>query len=400
MPSPESHSLEASLHCHLAQAVHSDIALPPFDKAMMDGFALRSKDGPGTKKIVGRVAAGEIPDFQIGPGECAKINTGAPLPEGADAVQMIEKTRSPNEEKVEILEPVKPGQHVTHKGEDIKAGDLVYPAGVKITPSVIAGLASVGCPEPRVFPSPTIALLTTGNELVPPDKKPGPGQIRNSNQYSLSAQLKELGLGVKYLACVPDDREATRIHLKNALDCDVILVTGGVSMGDADFVHEILREMESAEETLKIHFQRIAIKPGKPFVFCTYGNKRIFCLPGNPVSCAVLFHLFVAPSLRKSSGDLNPESLKFQAVLRAPVKARPDEKTKFIPVLLACPEGIWEAAPVEYHGSADLVGYSRANALLRIDARNRDLEAGAKATVYPLNVLGVTCPYEIKGEME
>ncbi|UCF81755.1 MAG: molybdopterin molybdotransferase MoeA [Acidobacteriota bacterium] len=380
-PPPVRAPLEEALHMALAEGVTADADSPPFDRAMMDGYALRSDDAERTLRVVDVIAAGAYPRKEIRRGECAQIMTGAPLPPGADAVQMVEKTKKADGGRVEILEAAKRGRNVSPRAEEFHKGDTVAPAGALVTPAVMAVLASVGAAEISVHPKPRIALFSTGSELVEIFETPEPGKIRNTNAFSLPAQLREAGLSVSERKTLRDDPEEIRAAVRAALEShDVVVLTGGVSVGEFDYVVDALEDAG-----VEVLFRKVAVKPGKPLVFGTAPDGRlIFSLPGNPVSSVVLMHLFVLPALRKRLGVRPWDNPRVGAALESPLRVKPNELTKYLPAALSCREGAFTAAPVAIRGSADIFHFSEANALVEVPPDSSGWEKGEKAPAIPL----------------
>ncbi|RMF63452.1 MAG: molybdopterin molybdenumtransferase MoeA, partial [Calditrichaeota bacterium] len=249
----------------LAEEVRADVDMPPFHKSSMDGYALKASDTartPAVLEVVGTIPAGTSPTLEVQAGQAAKIMTGAPLPAGADAVQKVELTTSGPDGRVTILEPVVGGTNVAKQGEIFAAGAVVASRGTFITPAVVGLLAAVGRESVQVFARPKVAVLVTGDELVPLGQKPGPGQIRNSNGYALQAQVLGCGAIPEVLGVSSDVKEVLAQKIADGLNADVLLISGGVSMGDFDLVEDVL-----AEHAVTMFFQKVSIKPGKPTVF-------------------------------------------------------------------------------------------------------------------------------------
>lgn len=344
----------------LAEDVISDIDMPPFEKAMMDGYAFRAQDWQNGKKfrVVGTIAAGTAPDFRISSGEAAKIMTGAPLPEGADSVQMVEKTRPVEAEEVEILESVPQGKHVANRGEIMSSGNVVISSGTYISPAVIGALATVGKSKVKVVRRPSVAILVTGDELVEIGQKPAKGQIRNSNGYALYHQVAASGAYPVVLGIASDDLDKLREKIETGLNSDMLLISGGVSMGEFDLVESVL-----AEVGVEIHYEKVNIKPGKPTVFATYENKPVFGLPGNPVSASTVFEVIVTPVLRKMMGFSNLT----QAVVKATLTSKLQSKTQrenYLPAFTTGKDGEFLTEPVASKGSADILAFARSNSFI------------------------------------
>lgn len=364
----------------LAEDIVSDVDMPPFNKSAMDGYAVRSDDlrtVPVKLEIIEDIPAGNVPTKKIGPGRCARIMTGAPVPEGADTVVMQEYTEDDGHGAITILKPASAGLNICLKSENLKAGDTVLRKGTVIRPSEIALLGAVGKSKVKIVGRPRAAVLATGNEIVAIDTTPSPGQIRNSSSHAVISRLSGEGIETDYLGIAGDDQAALRAALEKGIgEYDIFMVTGGVSVGRYDLVKDQLRQLG-----MKIHFEKVAVKPGKPTVFGTNGKCVVFGLPGNPVSTIVLTELFVVPCIRTMMGHPEPVRPPIQAVLDEPVSSKGTREV-FIPVRLYRNNETWRAAPVEYHGSADIVGLSCANALARIPAGTD--KPGSHISVYRL----------------
>jgi molybdopterin molybdotransferase len=369
-------ALEEALGRVLAEDVASDQDLPSFDRSAMDGYALRAADvaaAPVALDVVGEVRAGQWPDLAIGPGQAARIMTGAPVPKGADAVQQVEKTQPLDEFRVTIQAAVAAGANVAPRGSEARAGEIVLARGRTIDPSAIAVLASAGKARVRVGRRPVLALLVTGDEIVEVTAPTGPGQIRNSNGPAVAAQARLAGADVRLLGVAPDRQEATVAALRAGLGADVLVVSGGVSAGDYDLVEPALLELGAT-----FLFTKVAIKPGAPLVFGRLGEALVFGLPGNPVSAQVTFDLFVRPALLKMQGSRALERLRVRVELLAGVKNRSGRKSH-VPARVRFEGGRLVARPVRSMGSGDLAAHARANALVVIDADREEAAAGETA---------------------
>ncbi len=301
----------------LAEQIEAPCEMPSWNNSAMDGFAVRKEDSRAGARlnIVGYIPAGGIAEgFRVTPGTAIKIMTGAPIPTGCDAVVPIEETAEDGEAVV-IKQPFHVGEHIRFRGEDIERGEVVLTAGSVTRPAEVSLLASFGFTEVKVFRRPKVAILSTGDELVEPGETPGPGQIINSNAYSLAAAVKEAGGEPLLLGIARDNRESLRDKLTAGLQADVLITSAGVSMGDRDLVCEML-----AEAGVEQLFWKVNIKPGRPTAFGIKDNKPVFSLPGNPVSTMITFEEFVRPALLKMQGH--------QKVIKPYVKARLKEKTK------------------------------------------------------------------------
>ena len=284
----------------LAEPVRAAVDLPPFASSAMDGFAVRSEDTPGRLPIVGRIAAGAPAQKPLGAGEAMAISTGGVVPEGADAVIPIEYVVE-RDNDVEILEAASSGAAVRPRGGDLHAGDTVLEAGERLDPVRLGALAAAGVAEVACSARPRAAVLTTGTELRRPGEPLGPGEIYEANGLILAAQLASAGADVTRLPAVADDEEAHRGALERGLDADVLVTSGGVSVGPHDLVRRIEAEL-GVEEV----FWRVAVKPGKPVAFGVRGSTLVFGLPGNPVSSLVGFELFVRPAVLALQGYSDP----------------------------------------------------------------------------------------------
>lgn len=381
-------ALSASLGRVVAQDLTAKTALPPFDNSAMDGYALRSSDTAQarrercvTLRVVGEVAAGRVLERAVGCGEAVKIMTGAPLPPGADSVVMLEETRL-REGLVEIVNPVPRGSHVRNAGEDIRASDIALRQGTRIRVTHLGLLAGLGYAQVPVFRAPRIAILATGSELVDLDEPLGPGKIRNSNSLTLVSLLHGLGVAPTDLGAVSDDGELIRRRLEQAAACDVLLISGGVSVGAHDLVKRILREL--GMETI---FWRVNMKPGKPLLFGTWRGTAVFGLPGNPISCVVCFLEFIAPYVRAVMGDAHPLDDAVQARLTQAVRKQ-EPRTLLLTAQLREEEGSLLVTPTPQQGSGMLSSLAQANAFIVVPEEVMQLEAGAVVAVRPLGGSG------------
>ena len=356
----------------LAEDVKSDMDIPPFDKSAMDGFACRREDLANELAIIETIPAGVVPVKTIGPNQCAKIMTGSMVPQGANCVIMVEFTEKADEYKIRFTGE-RTADNICLRGEDIKAGQVVLCKGVRIKPQHTAALASVGCANPLVAIMPKVGIVATGNELVAPAQKPKVSQIRNSNSSQLCAQAELLRAIVRNYGIVADTETAIDSVLKKAIEeNDVVIFSGGVSMGDYDFVPGIFKQ-----NNINILFEKIAIKPGKPTVFGTSGKKYCFGLPGNPVSTFVLFELLVKPFLYKLMGH-DYEPLNIQMPLGVPLISKKAKRQRWLPVAIT-DKGT--AKPVEYHGSAHINSLCGANGLVSMDIGVSKIEKGTAVAI-------------------
>ncbi len=368
----ETVALEEALHRILAEDVRSDVDMPPFDKSAMDGYACRRADLQQELIVLETIQAGTPPRYAVGPGQCAKIMTGAMLPEGADCVFMVEDAETPREDVVRFTGG-NTKDNICFRGEDIRAGDVVLRAGARIGAQHIAVLASAGCARPRVYRRVRVGIIATGDELVEPSERPGPGQIRSSNGPQLFAQTQHADALPTYYGIVRDTEEAIDASLKHALaENDVVLLSGGVSKGDFDFVPGVMQRND-----IEILFDAIAMKPGKPTTFGVSATKYCFGLPGNPVSSFIQFEALVKPFLYKLTGH---DFLEMQPVLPLAARLNPGrvERATWLPV---CVGADGRVRPVKYHGSAHIHALCGADGIIMIPAGSDVLEEGSLVRV-------------------
>jgi len=386
----ESVDLLAAAGRVLAESVLADRDIPPFPRSTRDGYAVRSADlarPPATLDVIGEIKAGEKPNKRppaIGPGQTAGIMTGAPVPVGADAVVMVEYSAR-EENRVEITRTVVAGENVVPRGAEARQGSVLLDRGQRLNDAAIALAASVGKSQLRVYKRPKVAVLTTGDEIVEVGATPGPTQIRNSNSYSLAVQIQEAGGEPVLLPIAPDEPQALRRLIEQGLKSDLLLVTGGVSLGRYDLVEQVLSEMGA-----EFFFTGAKIQPGRPVVFgrCSAGPppfenregwatqpRYFFGLPGNPVSTMVTFELFARPMLEALTGQ-SPRKLTFlQARLKSEIRVKTGLK-RFLPAILS---GEFERAEVElvkWQGSGDIAATARANCYIIIPPDRECIAAG------------------------
>jgi molybdopterin molybdotransferase len=372
-------ALEDALGRILAEDVRSDADMPPFDRAAMDGYALRAADVatvPARLRVTGEMAAGAWPDREVAAGEAIRIMTGAPVPVGATAVQQVERTEALEDGRwVEIRASVAEGTHIAPRGCEVRAGDLVLGRGQPLGPAALAVLASTGHARVRVARRPRVAVLVTGDEIVDVTAVPGPGQIRNSNGWAVAAQARLAGAEVRSLGVAPDREDETVATLREGLsrDPDILTVSGGVSAGDYDLVEPALERLG-----VKLLFTKVAIKPGAPLVFGRRDDTLVFGLPGNPVSAQVTFDVFVRAALLRMQGARVVSRPRVEIELLAPLRNRSGRKAH-LPVRVRFEEGRLVARPVRSMGSGDLVAHARANALVALEAERTRAEAGERA---------------------
>ena len=380
----ESVPLEEALGRVLAQDIIADIDLPPFDRARMDGFAVRSADlttTPIRLRIIGEVAAGATFDGTLRPGEALKIFTGAPMPAGADAVQKVEVTETDGDTVV-INEIAKAGQFVTPHASEVRKNDVVAESGRQIGAAEMAVLSSFGYHTVNVGVRPKVAVISTGSELIEVKAKPSGAQIRNSNSYTLASYAKQAGAIVRNLGTVADTEEATRQALLEAsADNDVVITSGGVSMGDYDLVKIALKNIGS-----EIYFDKVMIRPGKPTVFARRGSTMYFGLPGNPVSTSVTFNVFARPAIRNMQGDKSPLLPTVVATLSRAIRDTSSRRS-YLPARLYIEGGRAVAESLKWGGSSDLVAFMKANALIIVGEQVHEIEEGEMVEVLCLSPL-------------
>jgi molybdopterin molybdotransferase len=344
----------------LAEDVAADRDYPPFDRSARDGFAVRAADLPGELLVVGEIRAGDVPSRPVGTGEAIEIMTGAPMPDAADAVVMVEHTVRDGP-RVVIERAAKAGDNFTPRGTEAKGGEAVLQRGRRLGYADIALLAMVGRARVPVFARPRVAIVATGDEIVEIDQQPGDFQIRNSNAWSLAAQVRRAGAIPKVLPIAPDVYELTRTLIESGLsDADLLMLSGGVSAGKYDIVEKVLADLGA-----KFFFDRVAIQPGRPVVFGTVGGKFFFGLPGNPVSTMVTFELFARAAIDRLSGCSDAPLPLMRARITRDFRHKPG-LTRFLPAMLS--EDGSEVTPVTWHGSGDVPSAARANAFLVADA--------------------------------
>ncbi len=378
---PVTQPLTAARGAILASDITAPEPLPPFPASTKDGYAVVSADGPGAYPLVGEVTAGAPADFEVAPGTVAYIATGAPLPAGADAVVMIEETEKLETRsapaQIHIKTQVQPGADVRPLGVDVQAGQTVLAAGERLDAAEIGLLATAGVVDVPIYPRPKVAVLSTGDELIEPGNPLGPGQIRDSNRAMLLAAIDAVGGEPLDLGISGDSQQALNARVQTGLaQADILLTSGGVSMGDLDLVKPLL------EHAGTVHFGRVRMKPGKPVTFATadaQGCRRlVFGLPGNPVSSLVTFYLFAVPALRKLAAWRDPRLRQVQARLAQPLPLdayRPEfhratlhwdgEQSCFV------------AASTGSQASSRLLSMRTANALLALPQRAGSLPTGA-----------------------
>jgi molybdopterin molybdotransferase len=379
-PAVERVALLASRGRVLADPLLADRDLPPFDRSTRDGYAVRSSDVarvPVTLKCTASVRAGDLFEAEIGPGECVEIMTGACVPGGADAVVMVEYSRRDGN-SVEILREVRPEENIVRRGSEAQQREQLVPAGVRISFPQIAVAASIGTTELAVYRKPRIAVLSTGDEVVPIDATPGAVQIRNSNAFSLAAQIADAGGEPVLLPIAPDEPVRLRELIEQGLSHDLLLLSGGVSMGKFDLVENVLAELGAT-----FFFTGAKIQPGKPIVFGQVRDKYFFGLPGNPVSTMVTFELFARVMVQGLAGVLPSPLLTVGARLTELVRTATG-LTRFLPALLRPGQHVSDPPEVRllaWKGSGDVVSIARSHAWLIVPPDRPELPAGELVSV-------------------
>ncbi len=366
----------------LADEVVSAETVPPFSNSAVDGYAVIAEDlasVPVELEVIGEVAAGAVGDMVVGRGQAVRIMTGAPIPDGADAVVMVEDTERLGADRVRIGASVPPGAAVRHAGEDVQPGDLLFEAGTEIRPAVVGVLAGVNAREVPVYPRLRVAVLSTGDELVTDGSELLPGQIRESNLSMLVSLVAEAGCLVTDLGVVPDDEDRVAEVLTAAVvDHDAIVTSGGVSMGDYDVIKAVLNRIA------QMRWMQIAIKPAKPFAFGLLEGVPVFGLPGNPVSSLVSFEMIARPALRQMMGHHDLGRRQVTGVLAEPVVRRPDGKEHLIRVITDfAADGTCSVRPVKAQGSHQLAQTALADAIAVVPDGD-GLAAGSELVVHLL----------------
>jgi len=349
----------------LAEDMRADRDYPAAARSVRDGFALRASETPGELRVIGEVRAGEVFRDTVGAREAVEIMTGALVPGGADAVVMVEHVTREGD-RVRIDRATKTGQFINPQGSEARKGDVVLPAGTQLDYSSVALLATIGVTRIPVFRKPHVALLATGDEIVEPDEQPAEYQIRNSNVYSLAAQVARAGGEASILPVAKDDRESTRIAVERGLSADLLLLSGGVSAGKYDLVEIVLAELGA-----EFFFDRVLIQPGQPLVFGRARGKFFFGLPGNPASTIVTFELFARAALELLGGQKESRLPIAHAILATDFRHKTG-LTRFLPASIV--DG--RLTPIPWQGSSDVPALARSNAFLVADADREEWKAG------------------------
>ncbi len=368
----------------LAEEIRSSRDIPGFDNSAMDGYAVRAADiataseaHPVRLKVLETVAAGRMPAHQVGPGQCARTMTGAPIAPGADAIVQVERTREDGS-IVEILAPAEAAAFIRPRGEDLRAGEPVMAPGRTLSPADLGMLASLSRSMVGVYRRPRVAIVATGDELIDIDQIPTGAQVVNSSVYALSGAIREAGGEAVILRVARDTKGEVRERLEEAMAFDVILSTGGVSVGQFDFVKGVLDELG-----MRTLFHGVAQRPGRPLKFGTIGARPVFGLPGNPVSTLVCFYLYVGPALRRMGGRAEVGLARVCVRCAVDIKLA-NNLTEFVRVKLERQGGDYLATPTGNQGSGILSSLSRADGLLIGPAAASLLRKGDQATVLRL----------------
>jgi molybdopterin molybdotransferase len=355
----------------LAEDIEADMDMPPFDKAAVDGYACRIEDIQKPLEVIETIAAGKVPLKDIGKGECSKIMTGAMVPRGADGVLMVEDTEILPDNRIRFIKS-DTNKNISYRSEDISSGDKLIDKGTLIQPQHIAVLVTAGAIKPLVYSRVRISIFSTGDELVEPQEKPAMSKIRNSNAYQLMAQVRKAGAVAEYFGIVPDDKDKLLLMIGKVFKHnDIVLLTGGVSMGDFDFVPEVLKN-----SGIDILFKSIAVQPGRPTVFGRKSDRYIFGLPGNPVSSFVLFELLVKPFIMKLMGCTSEPPVLILP-MGADFRRRHALRKSFTPVKII--DG--QLFPIEYHGSAHINAYTGADGIIAMETGIMELKKGEPVRV-------------------
>ena len=378
----ESVPLQQALGRVLAEDVQANRDQPPYDVSAMDGFALRSADvaqAPVVLEIIEDIKAGEMPCKTVAAGQCARIMTGAPLPQGADAVLRVEDTQAVAETQVQINVAVKVGNDIRERGESMRTGETVLKAGTEITPGVVGLLAMVKRAQVLVVRQPRVAILSTGDELEGMEEAFDANKIPDANSYALMAQVQALGITPVLLGIARDEPEHLQEMLLRGLQFDVLLVSGGTSVGVHDYVRPTLEALG-----VQMKFWRVAMKPGHPMAFGVAPQTWVFCLPGNPVSSMVCFEEFVVPALRCITGHSRLYRREITARLTHEVKHKPG-RSEYIRVTLSPDTNGYAASSTGAQGSGMLSSMVQADGLLVVAADSKGLAVNSSVTVQLLD---------------
>ncbi len=379
----------------LAEDVRSLSPIPPWNNSAMDGYALRAEDvrnatrkTPRKLKVIEEIQAGVIAGHKVGPGDAIKIMTGAPIPDGADAVVLIEETERISSDEVHVFFEVQRGEAIRPSGEDVKIGETVLAEGMSLGPASVGMLANIGRASAYVYQKPRVAILATGEELIDLGDVPRVGQIFNSNSYALAAQVIEAGGIPTLLGIARDNPEDLKRHINDGLVADLMITSGGVSVGDFDLVKSTLGGLGN-----DMRFWRVRMKPGKPMAFGTLNGKPVFGLPGNPVSTMVSFELFVRPALLKMQRKKRLFRTTVEARLLHPLTKSP-ERRHYVRSVAYREQGGWVVRAIEAQGSNILHSMVRANGLVIFPEFETELATGSRVQVILLNESSTETPVE------
>ena len=373
------HPLAEATGLVLAEAVVADVDMPPFDKAAVDGYAVKACDAVAGASfdVLETVMAGATPTAAVAPGQAVRVMTGAPVPASAETVIMLETTRAAGE-RIEVLRDTPAGRNVCRRGEDMLAGTPLLPAGTIIQPQHVGLLAGQGAVELVCHRRPTIAVLATGDEIVPPEASPGAGQIRNANNAMLVALARQAAGHAVDLGIAADTAAALRTHIVRGLESDVLLCSGGVSAGALDLVPQVLAACGVCEV-----FHHVAMQPGRPVFYGRTDTGHVFGLPGNPVAAFVCFKTLVEPLLRTLRGLGTPIPPAHAATFEGSMK-RTDDRARYVGVELLDTEAGPVARRIATHGPADLAALSRATGLAILPPQTGPYQGGESVQVIPL----------------
>ncbi|RJQ55166.1 MAG: molybdopterin molybdenumtransferase MoeA [Actinobacteria bacterium] len=385
LPPQEVELLEAA-GLVLAEDVVSPVDLPPFHNSAMDGFAVRAADlsgaseaSPVSLRVLEDLPAGYVAKSKVEPGTAIRIMTGAPIPEGADSVVMVERTEQEGE-LVRVNAPVNDGENVRYRGEELGEGEPALARGVTLGPAQIGLLAAIGRGTVKAIRRPVVGILSTGDEVVEVGEPLAPGKIRNSNSYSLAAQVIEAGAVPKRLGIARDTQEDVTRKLGDGLECDALITTGGVSVGDYDMVKAVLSSLG------RMVFWKVAMRPGKPLAFGVIQGTPVFGLPGNPTSSMVSFEQFVKPAIRKMSGHVSLGRVQIEAVLEEDIRVKPKLRY-FLRAVVQRRDGTYFARLAGPQGSGMLKPIAGADGLLVVPEELTEVKAGERLNVQLLHPL-------------
>jgi len=372
----EERPLGEALGRTLAEKIVASFSLPPFDNSAMDGYAIRTSDvaeanaeRPVWLKVIGEVPAGSLFEKPIQIGEAVRIMTGAPVPSTADAVVKLEEARL-REGQVEIRQPVSVGKHIRRKGEDVSVGKGVLTLGTTIRIQHLGLLASLGRKTVQVYRAPSASIVTTGSELVEAGENLSPGKIYNSNHLVLVKLSEKENIAVHNLGTVPDDPATLKALVERSFSSDLLVISGGVSVGKYDYVKDVLQELG-----MKTIFWRVNMKPGQPVLFGRLNHQWVFGLPGNPISCVVCFLLFVKTAIQKMKGIQDPKLPMVRATLQKNV-SKQDGRRHYLTAYLKESDGRLTVTPTEKQGSGMLASLAEASAFIVVPEEKNTIEAG------------------------